>query len=364
MKPKNVILLLVALGCGLGASYLTSQLLANREKTVPTVKLLVAKKRMPAFALIKDPEALFAEKEFPENVAPKKAVMAFADVKDKRTNKVLNEEEVLLSDDLADSKTEGLAVQIAPGERAVAIKVNAEKSVAGFVLPCSRVDVVATVNNETAGKESKIILQNMLVLAVDTKDSKDPDQRSILGQTVTLSAKPEEAQRLTLAQSLGELQLILRPFGDREVSTIKPTRAGDLNKTSDGGSAELKEEEGTPARVASAPLVPVLPPVVQDGPADKAPEPAPPEPPAKKVQTHVMVIISGENRSTGVFTKEEGTQSWKHGQIGRMSDETLEQINEKNAAADKAAEKAAEKAADPKQAPKAPARPPAPKTGN
>ena len=38
MKPKNMILLVVAIGCGLTASYLTSQLLANREKTVPTIK--------------------------------------------------------------------------------------------------------------------------------------------------------------------------------------------------------------------------------------------------------------------------------------------------------------------------------------
>ena len=58
MKPKNMILLAVAIGCGLGASYLTSQLLANREKVVPNVKVLVAKKRLPGYTLIKDPEAL------------------------------------------------------------------------------------------------------------------------------------------------------------------------------------------------------------------------------------------------------------------------------------------------------------------
>jgi Flp pilus assembly protein CpaB len=327
MKPKNMILLVVAIGCGLGASYLTSQLLANREKTVPTIKLLVAKKRIAPFALIKDPEAMFTEKEFPENVAPKKAITAFADAKDKRTNKVLNEEEVLLVDDLADAKTEGLAVQISPGERAVAIKVNAEKSVAGFVLPGSRVDVVATVSGESSGKEAKIILQNMLVLAVDTKDSKDPDQRSIIGQTVTLSAKPEEAQRLALAQSLGELQLILRPFGDREVSPVKPTRAADLNAPPTAGSNDSKEEEAASAR-AAAPPVPVLPPVVQQAPpeekAEEAAAPPPPEAPVRKTQTHVMIIQSGENTQKAVFTREEGESTWRNGQIGRVTDDALD----------------------------------------
>jgi pilus assembly protein CpaB len=323
-----MILLCVAIVCGLAASYLTSQLLANREKAAVTVKVLVAKKRMPSFTLIKDPESMFVEKEFPENVAPKKAVTAFVDAKDKRTNKVLNEEAVLLIDDLADAKTEGLAATMGPGERATSIKVNAEKSVAGFVLPGSRVDVVATVNSESSGKESKIILQNMLVLAVDTKDTKELDQRSIVGQTVTLAAKPEEALRLALAQSLGELQLVLRPFGDRAIVHSRPARASDLNKPLEG-SGDVKEEESATVR-AAAPPVPVLPPVVkglaavEEKPEVKQQPEVEPAPPKKTVLTHTIVIQSGENLQKAIFTRDEGETTWKNGQIGRVPDEALE----------------------------------------
>jgi pilus assembly protein CpaB len=328
MKPKNMILLFVAIGCGLAASYLTSQLLANREKTVATVKVLVAKKRIPGYTLIKDPESLFAEKEFPENVTPKKAVTNFADARDKRTNKVLNEEGILLADDLADAKTEGLSATMGPGERAVAIKVNAEKSVAGFVLPGSRVDVVATGVGDSAGKEAKIILQNMLVLAVDTKDTKELDQHSILGQTVTLSAKPEEALRLALAQTMGDLQLILRPFGDRDIGTYKTQRPKDLENPLVTNTGDPKEDEAAPTR-AAAPPVPVLPPVVKAA-AEEKPEPAAvPEPTVKKptVVTHTMLIQSGENVQKAVFTREEGDLAWKNGLIGRVSDEALDSQN-------------------------------------
>lgn len=325
MKPKNLILLVVAIGCGLVASYLTNQLLANRDKAVATVKVLVAKKRIPPYTVVKDPEALFVEKEFPETVAPRKAVVSFADVKDKRTNKAVNEEGVLLQDDLADAKTEGLSAQMGPGERAVAIRVNAEKSVGGFVLPGSRVDVVATLNTDTTGKEAKIILQNMLVLAVDTRAEKEPDQRSIVGQTVTLAAKPEEAQRLALAQQLGELQLILRAFGDKEVVHLKAARLKDLERPLLDAGADAKDEE---VAVRPAPPVPVLPPVVAATPEEK-PESAPaaPEPPAQpvvEIETHTLTITSGEYTQKAIFTREKGEAAWKNGQIGRVPDEALQ----------------------------------------
>lgn len=326
MKPKNMILLIVAVGCGLAASYMTSQLLANRDRAVPTVKLLVAKKRIPAYTAIKDPDALFAEKEFPENIAPKKGVGNSAEIKDKRTNKVINEDEPLLADDLADAKTEGMSVALPPGERAVAIKVNAEKLVGGFVLPGTRVDILATLNNERTGKESRIILQNMLVLAVDNKETKDADQRSMIGQTVTLSAKPEEAQKLSLAQSLGELQLVLRPFGDNAFINQPAISRRDLERMpTEVSSAELKEEDGGQAR-PQAPAVPILPPVIQDAP--KEPEKvveAPPAPPRKVVETHTLVIQNGFDRfQKAVFTREPGQKVWKNGQIGRTPEEILD----------------------------------------
>ena len=44
MKPKTLILMVVAVSCGLGASYMTSRLLADREQDVEKVAVLIAKK--------------------------------------------------------------------------------------------------------------------------------------------------------------------------------------------------------------------------------------------------------------------------------------------------------------------------------
>ncbi len=77
MKPKTIILMVVAIGCGLAASYMTSRLLAdraNKEQPEAKVKVLVAIKKVPAFEPIKKPEEYFAEKEVPEGTYPSKCL--------------------------------------------------------------------------------------------------------------------------------------------------------------------------------------------------------------------------------------------------------------------------------------------------
>src|SRR5437870_12752847 len=84
MKPKTMILMVVAVACGLGASYMTSKLLADRNKPqeTPGVPVLVAKERIPAWLAIKDPEKYFEIKEYPSELAPRRAINDFAQIKD------------------------------------------------------------------------------------------------------------------------------------------------------------------------------------------------------------------------------------------------------------------------------------------
>jgi hypothetical protein len=73
MKPKTMILMAVA--CGLGASYMTSKLLADRkQQEIPTVPVLVARARVPAWQPIKGPEAMFEIKQYNADVAPAKPI--------------------------------------------------------------------------------------------------------------------------------------------------------------------------------------------------------------------------------------------------------------------------------------------------
>jgi len=85
--------------------------------------------------------------------------------------------------------------------------------VAGYVLPGTRVDVVATVNptQQQTDVTSKVILTNVLVLASGTKIEQDTEKgKPMAVSVVTLLVDPSEAERLTLASTEGKIQLALR----------------------------------------------------------------------------------------------------------------------------------------------------------
>src|SRR5438105_10883667 len=75
MKPKTLILMAVAIVCGLGASYMTSRLLAERQTSDPDkVKVLVARKNLNMGEPIKTVDDLFEEKEFLRGQEPRNAI--------------------------------------------------------------------------------------------------------------------------------------------------------------------------------------------------------------------------------------------------------------------------------------------------
>jgi pilus assembly protein CpaB len=107
----------------------------------------------------------------------------------------------------------GLPPAIPPGLRAVSVKVNEVIGVAGYVLPGTHVDVVATVSPSSQPNDmtSKVILTNVLVLAAGTKIEQNEGKDKPLAVTVvTLLVNPDQAERLTLASTEGRIQLALR----------------------------------------------------------------------------------------------------------------------------------------------------------
>ncbi len=111
----------------------------------------------------------------------------------------------------------GLGAVISDHYRAVSVKVDSAIGVAGFIVPGSRVDVLATirrVDRKRALPYSKVILQDVRVLAVDQKleevKSGDPELVSV----VTLEVSPTQAEHLIYAAHEGRLHLALRSPGD------------------------------------------------------------------------------------------------------------------------------------------------------
>jgi pilus assembly protein CpaB len=122
----------------------------------------------------------------------------------------------------------GLPPVIPDGMRAVSVRVNEVIGVAGYVLPGTRVDVIATASptNEQKDTTSKVVLANVLTLTAGTRMEQDQkDGKPVQVTVVTMAVTPEQAERLALASTEGKIQLALRnPLDQSAPATpgIKP----------------------------------------------------------------------------------------------------------------------------------------------
>jgi pilus assembly protein CpaB len=97
------------------------------------------------------------------------------------------------------------------GKRAVTLRVDDVRGVAGFILPGDFVDVVLIAEDGPPRREnySDILLQHVKVLAVDQLASERQEQPTV-AKAVTVEVTPEQAQKVLLATNIGKLSLILR----------------------------------------------------------------------------------------------------------------------------------------------------------
>ena len=142
------------------------------------------------------------------------------------TSNILMDEPVLEGRLAARGSGIGLAPMIPVGMRAVAVRVNDVAGVAGFVLPGMRVDVLVTGRPpESNGTVTTTCLQNILVLSAGTTIQADGKGQAIQAPTVTLLVSPDQAETMTLANSEGHVQLVLRNGSDQ---TIERTSGREL----------------------------------------------------------------------------------------------------------------------------------------
>jgi len=103
----------------------------------------------------------------------------------------------------------GLSALITPGMRAVSVRVNDVAGVSGFALPGNHVDVMVNVQDDQGRMVSKIVLQQIMVLAVAQDATVKDDVKAKVVNTVTLEVTPQQAEKLDLARSVGNLSLVL-----------------------------------------------------------------------------------------------------------------------------------------------------------
>ena len=200
--------------------------------------------------------------EWPEGSVPMGTFTSADDIMGRGVISPIVQNEPILSAKLASKEAgAGLPPIIPPGMRAVSVRVNDVVGVAGYVLPGTRVDVVATVNptQQQTDVTSKVVLANVQVLASGTKIERDGDKgKPMEVSVVTLLVDPSEAERLTLASTEGKIQLALRNPLDKTAPATSGVRPAALLGYA---AAPRPVSAPKPRIVAAAPVaVPVIPP--------------------------------------------------------------------------------------------------------
>ncbi len=211
MGSRNLLLMVVAVGCGLGAAILTTRISAKPK--IELIDVYVAAKNLPVGTVLTREELpkAVARKAVPKEAVPPMIVLNEEDLLDRRLTRSIQAGEYITSNAL----TKGGVITLPDGHDMVTMPINIHGAVAGFVGPGSRVDVLASLK---LGNEVRAfpLLVNVLVLAVDRHASYDSANNKGGGvftevSSVSFAVTQEQALVLKMAEHRGcYLSLLLR----------------------------------------------------------------------------------------------------------------------------------------------------------
>jgi pilus assembly protein CpaB len=251
MKAKSMVLILIALGCGLVASIGISQVMDRGSRNgdapaVETQRILIAMGNIDINAKLTAQNVKL--EEWPKDRIPKGAIASLEEVKESRPRTRLYDGEAILMAKLTNSK--GGVIDVVPeGYRVVPVKVSTE-TVTGLILPGDRVDVIVFLrkSNEIPETSTKTVLHDVRVFDVDgqTEREQSADGQSSMVKTVSVLVKPAQVETLMLASELGKIRLSLRRPDD---PTNEDTADGMNIQTMMGMKAQVADDRQEPTSV-------------------------------------------------------------------------------------------------------------------
>lgn len=273
MRVSTIAMLSGAAACAAAAALLTQVWLAARPE--PRAAIVVQQTAAPAtrtvvvaaaplkFATVLTPDIL-SEVPWPTDHVPADAFASKAALlaSGQRTTlaSLAKNEPILASKITGPGQRVSLSVMISEGKKAVTIRVDDVLGVAGFVQPDDRVDVLLTRNERIAtisapkttatGVYTDVLLQNVRVLAIDQLAERNLPAKPV--KAVTLEVETDDAQKLVLAASVGQLSLALRRAGGVETSESRRIGLEDLP------SSRLSEVPASVDDADRGPLVTII----------------------------------------------------------------------------------------------------------
>jgi pilus assembly protein CpaB len=293
MNKKALVVLILALVMGAFTAFWVNRMMKSQAKSSSSQmrKVVIAVATVPIGSQIRADQVRV--EEWPK--APDGTFDDVSKVVDRVTMSEIVISEPILSSRLAAVGSAAGVVSIIPqGMRAMAVKVDEVIGVAGFIFPGTYVDVVATVLQGMEGESaSRVILQNVKVLASGKSVEKKSEGESVDVNTVTLQVTPDQSELLALASNAGKLQLILRNSTDQEQIETP--------------GADTQAVFGSAMAVRRAPATQVAPPPTGAVPptttaAQKPGTTATPPPPPKPQFS--VEMIQGSQRNNVTFEKQ------------------------------------------------------------
>ncbi len=235
MPPARLVVVGISLAAGIGAAFLASG--SNTPVTVivakdPVGTIVVAAGPLEYGTTLTDDNV--SEVPWESSIVPEGAFKSKADLLKDGARAALTSmkrnEPVLSSRITGPNQPASLAALTEPGMRAVSVRVDEARGVAGFVRMGDRVDVILTRSDSTdklSSSHADVLLQGVKVLATG-QIANDRQEHATVVPTVTVEVSTEQAQKLILAESVGTLSLVLRQAGDADPAAARRITLADL----------------------------------------------------------------------------------------------------------------------------------------
>ncbi len=241
MRPKSLILLSLALGCGLVASLGINQVMSKGSPAAApaqdTDAIYVCARDIPINEVLTQ-DSLKLE-QWPKSKIPPDAIRKLDDAVGRRTQVELQKSDMLRGGKLLEkgALSGHASALITPGFRGMAVQVDAASTAGNLLKPGDRVDVLVFVQKNLSANVGETrtvtLLQDVKVFAVNaTITNKSSDSESTLNaRTVTLELLPEQCELVNMAKQLGQLTLSVRSPKDNGIKNpTAGTDAGALTK--------------------------------------------------------------------------------------------------------------------------------------
>ncbi|MEM9988886.1 MAG: Flp pilus assembly protein CpaB [Pseudomonadota bacterium] len=230
MSKMRLLILLIAVGAGGAAFFLVSSnetenvnvaALVPQNEGPEMVRVLVAAENLAQGAVVdaeKTKWVKWPKSSVPEFYITEENKEFYDGLPQTRTRRLIRENEAIFAQNTVRHGEGGMMAAImTPGMRAVTVRVSAEQTSGGFILPGDRVDVFAfgvDLQDSDGRPQSKLLLPNVRVLAIDQLVDSAEGQSAIIGRTVTLEVTPEQVKRFIASRENQTMTLVLRSIFD------------------------------------------------------------------------------------------------------------------------------------------------------